>query len=287
MAALERRVAVCALAALSAAGLAGCRGSTPPPQPVAKAESPAAKTDPASPPESAPAAPQSSQPSPPVRDDSAVVVDPGVEDGAPKTLAEAAKAERERRARAGQPVAVINDKTLPKYASQGQITVADPKDKGKKAVAPAGAAAAVQPAAEAHDEQYWRSRALEIRVKWKQAAEDVKELEQRSTELRQQFYGENDPLIRDNRIKPEWDRVLDRLRQAHLDVDAAAQELAKLLEEGRVAGAQPGWLREGEDLEPPGDAKKKPAPPAQSIEPPVLEPPTGPTEDKPPPGALR
>jgi hypothetical protein len=269
MAALRVLAAACLLAALSLS--AACRGTTPAPQPVTKA-------DPAPPSEPAPANPKPDPQTPPVGDDSAVVVDPGVEDGAPKTLAETAKAERERRARAGQPVAVITDKTLHKYASQGQITVADPKDKGKQGTE----GAAVVPGAETvRDEQYWRSRALEIRQRWKQADDDVKELEQRSTELRQQFYLENDPLIRDGRIKPEWDRVLDRLRQAHLDVDAATQELTSFLEEGRVAGAQPGWLREGEDLEPPADAKKKQTPAAQSIEPPVIEPPTGPSEPPP------
>ena len=269
-----RTAAALLLAALGLGLLAGgCRGTAP--QPVAKAESPAPKPDP----EPAPPAAQTPEPA---RDDSAVVVDPGVEDGAPKTLAEAAKAERERRAKSGQPVAVITDKTLPKYASQGQITVADPTDKEK------GQKTAAEPAAgTAHDEPYWRSRGLEIRLRWKAAADDVKDLEQKSTELRQKFYLEDDPLIRDGRIKPEWDRVLDRLRQARLDVEAARQELAQFLEEARVAGAQPGWLREGEEQEPPDEAKKKPPPPAQAIEPPVIEPPMAPTEDTPPPGGRR
>lgn len=274
MGALEARIAAASL--LAVLGLAGCQGTAPRPRPQPVTKAPAAKTEPAPPAEPAPAPSQTAEPA---RDDSAVVVDPGVEDGAPTTLAAAAKAERERRARAGQPVAVITDKTLPKYASQGQITVADPKDKDKNRKEKAAAAEAA-----AHDEQYWRSRGLEIRLRWKAAADDVKDLEQRSVELRQQFYGENDPLIRDNRIKPEWDRVLDRLRQARLDVTAATKELAEFLEEGRIAGAQPGWLREGEDLEPPGETKKEPPPPAQAIEPPELEPPTG---DNPPPGGRR
>jgi hypothetical protein len=202
-----------------------------------------------------------------------VVVDRGAEDGGPVTLADAAKAEKERRARAGQPIAVVTDKTLPKYARKGQITVADPKEQEKKAGATAPTGAPGEPV---RDEPYWRGRALDIRLRWRQAADDVKELEQRSTELRQRFYGEDDLFIRDNQIKPEWDRVLDRLRQARLDADAARQELVQLLEEGRSAGALPGWLREGEDQEPEEESKEKEtATPAQSIEPPVLEPPAG------------
>jgi hypothetical protein len=267
----SRAFLVAALIAVGALGISGCRGTAP--QPVTRKEAPPAKAAPASAPESVPAAKAE-----PPRDDAAVVVDPGADDGKPTSLAEAAKAERDRRARAGQPVAVITDKTLPKYASKGQITVADPKEKDKKATA-AQAAAAEQLV---RDEQYWRGRGLDIRLRWRQAAEDVQELEQRSAELRQRFYGENDPLVRDNRIKPEWDRVLDRLRQARLEVDATRKELAQFLDEGRTAGAQPGWLREGEDQEPPEEPQKKePPPPAQSIEPPVLEPPA---DDRPPGG---
>jgi hypothetical protein len=197
-----------------------------------------------------------------------VVVDPG--DGeAPKTLVEAARAERERRANAGQPAHVINDKTLPGYARKGQITVADPK-KDKKAVTPAAPAAG-----DVQDEAYWRSRARDIRERWRDAAADVKDLEQKATELRQKFYLESDTFTRDNQIKPEWDRVLERLRQARLDVEATQKELADFLEEGRAKSVMPGWLREGEEEEPEElpQQKKEPGSPPQSIEPPVIEPP--------------
>ena len=103
---------------------AGCRGATP--EPVARAEEEKAKAAAAAPAPAAPSTPAASAPQKPApaRDDAPVVVDPGGGDGRPVSLAEAARAEKERRAHAGQPVAVINDKTLPKYAAQGQITVA-------------------------------------------------------------------------------------------------------------------------------------------------------------------
>jgi hypothetical protein len=219
-----------------------------------------------------------------------VVVDAGDEESsaAPKTLVQAAHAERERRAVAGKPVAVITDKNLHQYAAKGQITVADPKEKEKKkpveaavpAPAPAAASSATDPTV--RDEQYWRGHALEIRLRWRAAADEVKRLDQRSTELRQRFYSENDSFVRDNQVKPEWDRVVDRLRQARADADSARVELAGFLEEGRRANALPGWLREGEDQEPPAEPVKKkerlPAP--QSIEPPVL----GENNDRPPGG---
>jgi hypothetical protein len=213
-----------------------------------------------------------------------VVVDPGVDDDhAPRTLVESARVERERRAQAGQSKIVINDKTLPRHASKGQITIADLKEKEKK-----DAAAAPAPEISRNtDEHYWRGKAQDIRERWRQASDDVKELEQKSTELRQKFYLESDIFKRDNQIKPEWDRVIDKLRQARLDSEAAQKELAEFLEEGRAAGVMPGWLREGEDDEPQEGPKKRQdvAPPAQSIEPPVIQPPMFDPSDSPPPPA--
>jgi len=278
------------LTALLAVAAAGCRGTTP--EPVVRAETPPAKTAAAATPAPAPApaAPASSPAE--VRDDDPVVVDPGVDDAElPTTLAETARVERERRSRAGKPTAVINDKNLHTYASKGQITIAaKEKEKDKKASAPTAPAAAdtgnVQPGQPVRDEQYWRGRALDIRERWRQAADDVKKLEQKSTELRQKFYLETDTYSRDTQIKPQWDRVLDKLRQARLDSEEAQKELAEFLEEGRVADVMPGWLREGEDDEPePTPAKKTTQPAAESIEPPVME---TPVIDPPPaPGGSR
>lgn len=265
--------------------LMGCRG-TPPPVARADSSEKTEKTPPAQPAPD-PAAPDA-QPAPAApRGDEAVVVESGDEgeSATPKTLVQAAHAERERRAAAGKPVAVITDKNLHQYAAKGQITVADPKKKetppvAASAPAPAAAPSPTDPAV--RDEQYWRGHALEIRLRWRAAADEIKRLEQRSTELRQRFYSENDSFVRDNQVKPEWDRVVDRLRQARADADSARVELAGFLEEGRRANALPGWLREGEDQEPPAEPEKKkqrlPAP--QSIEPPVL----GENNDERPPG---
>jgi hypothetical protein len=247
---------------------AGCGGGTAP-EPVTretpeKTSPPVAEPTPEQTPAAAPA-PQEAKP----RDAQPIVVDPG-ESGEPKTLVEAARAEKERRASAGQSTHVINDKTLPKYARQGQITIADPKKKSAGQRPPA-----VGPTGEIRDEAYWRSRARDIRERWRDAAEDVKELEQRATELRQKFYLESDTFTRDNQIKPEWDRVLERLRRAKLDVEATQKELAEFLDEGRTADVMPGWLREGEEEEPEQlpKRKKETGAPSQSIEPPVIEPP--------------
>jgi hypothetical protein len=209
------------------------------------------------------------------------------------TLAQAAKAERERKAEAEPPRIVITNKNLHRYAKGGQLTVADAKKKkgaaaggaagagtgtagataiaagGSRTVAAGGAdkgraaAAAIE-----RDESWWRGRALDIRERWRKAAERVKGLEQDVSDWRRRFYAQDDPWVRDGQIKPAWDHALEELRASRAAVEAAKKELADFLEEGRVAGALPGWLREGIDLEP---KEEPPADPTQAIETPIYK----------------
>ena len=238
---------------------AGCAVSPAPP-----ASPPAAKPKPAVP-EPTPAATPAPAPTPtPAPPPNTVVLDSGGQtEASGRSLAESARAAREQRAHAAPPAHVITDKNIKQYAAKGQITVAVP---GKK---PEAAETEETPAV--RDEQYWRSRALEVRLRWRKAADDVKELEQSAAGWRRRFYAENDPYVRSGQIKPEWDRVLDRLEEARAEAEAAKTELAELLEEGRTAGALPGWLREGVDEEP----KEEPEPSNEHkvIEPPKVEPP--------------
>ena len=202
-----------------------------------------------------------------------IVVDtPDFDPEAQLTLAEAAKVERERKAEAAPPRIVINNKTIHRYAKGGQLTVAEPKKKPAPAPpAPAAAAAGATPAAVAplaRDEKYWRGRALEIRQRWRKASDRIKELEEDIGLLRRRFYAQDDPYVRDGQIKPAWDHALDELRESRAAVQAAKKELTDFLDEGRIAGALPGWLREGVDLEP---KQEKPVDPTQPIETPIYK----------------
>jgi hypothetical protein len=239
------------------AALAGCGAPAPA---LRRPEPPAPQAVPAPTPEPTPAEPvpaPTPKPEEEERGDAVVVLDPGGEpESSPHTLVEAARAERERRAHAAPSAIVINDKNLKQHAT-GQLTVATP---GKKT------ADTADPEQPVRDEQYWRSRALEIRLRWRHAADDMKELETSANGWRRSFYAEKDPNVRNARIKPEWDRALDRLEEARTEVETAKKELADLLEEGRTAGALPGWLREGVDQEP----KEEPEP---SNEHKVIDPP--------------
>ena len=191
------------------------------------------------------------------------------------TLAEAAKAERERKAQAAPPKIVINDKTIHRYAQGGQLTVAVPKKKagspaagGSSAAGASGKAAATAATPIERDEAYWRGRALEIRQRWRKAADRIKELEGDINLWRRRFYAEDDPYVRDGQIKPAWDRALDELRDSRAAAAAAKKELADFQEEGRAAGALPGWMREGVDLEP---KEEKPVDPMAPIETPIYK----------------
>jgi hypothetical protein len=210
-------------------------------------------------------------------DASVIVVDtPDFDPESQLTLAEAAKAERERKAEAVPTRIIINNKTIHRYAKGGQLTVAEPKKKAAPAAAPqapaastaGGTAAPAAIAPLARDEKYWRGRALEIRQRWRKASDRIKELEEDVALLRRRFYAQDDPYVRDGQIKPAWDRALDELRESRAAVQTAKKELTDFLDEGRIAGALPGWLREGVDLEP---KEEKPVDPTQPVETPIYK----------------
>jgi hypothetical protein len=235
-----------------------------PPRPVTAAKP--ATPPPGTPQEAAaPAtpAPGDGNPKPePARGSKVIVVDSGDDAAAhPKTLVEAAHEERERRAHAREPVAVITNKSLPH--SKGQLTYAQPTT---KAAAAKGEKGKEKAAGETRDEAYWRKRGLDIRQRWHDAADQISKLEQEVADWRRRFYSQDDPAVRDAQVKPEWDRALDQLQHKKEEVVSTRHELDAYLDEGRQAGALPGWLREGADLEP-----AQPKPPAASTE--AIEPP--------------
>ncbi len=204
----------------------------------------------------------------PKEDKSLVIIDPGARDPAehPRSLAEAARVERERRGEAPPADIVITDKNLSEYAV-GHLTVADTSNEAADAIAEELSELEREMA---EKEAYWRNGARQIRQEWRDAFDAIEELEAKVFDLRQQFYREDDGFYRDAEIKPAWDRAIDQLEEARRDVEAKQQELAVFLEEGREAGALPGWLREGIELEPKPPAKQDSV--AKPSEPVIYEP---------------
>ena len=163
------------------------------------------------------------------------------------TLVESARAERNRRGEAQKTQIVIIDKNLSAYAT-GQLTETE---SSTTVITNESLGSETRDEMDlALDEAYWRDRGYDIRLAWKEAGERIEELEGDVFNLRMRFYAEDDPFYRDAQIKPAWDHAIEELNRAREEVDLKQQELAEFMEEGRVAGALPGWLREGIELEP-------------------------------------
>lgn len=257
MGAPERRL----LAVLTALGglAAGCasgraREDAParplPPQAVTtRTPSPEAAPPPAATTASAPTGSEARDlvPSPPSADDPTVLVidDPAGDEG-PATLVEAAARARDERSRMAPPMARITNDNLSAHAEGGVLTIASPSNEGEDGEAADGAA----PGEPTTEETYWRQRGLEIRERWREAHDAIPLLSAKVEELRTRFYATDDPYVRDGQVKPEWDRAIADLEEARFRAGQGAEEVAQYLEDGRRAGALPGWLREGIELEP-------------------------------------
>jgi hypothetical protein len=245
---------ITALLLLLASLVAACAASRKPTLPTrsvrtSTTEAPAgpAPPSPGSAAAPSPGAPAPPSPMPPV---TIVIDDPTPEADAPSLL-EASRLARERRETARPPIAVITNQNLAEYAKRGNLTIAQPAAKPASSEAEATNDEA-EPAAPGpvRDEFYWRDGVRELREKWRQAADELADLQEKAAALRQQFYSEDDPYYRDSRIKPAWDRVLDRLTEAKTEVQQDREKLDAFLEDGRKSEALPGWLREGIELEP-------------------------------------
>ncbi len=251
-----------AVGLMALAVLAGCGGSRQPeplPSQTVTKITPQLEPPPAPP------------PLPPVREvqptrTTVKVIEQGGEPNKPLTLLEASQLARAQKQNAPPPVAEINDENLAEYAAGGDIIIltsepAAPAPQLQPNAAPPTAAAAselpvVTPDG-LRDEKYWRSRAIELRMGWRRAVDLIEELELENAALRQQFYAEEDDYLRDTQIKPSWDRVLDRLEQLRERSQRYEQDLESFVEEGRLSGAQQGWLNEGWELEPTAEEKTR------------------------------
>jgi hypothetical protein len=180
-------------------------------------------------------------------DPTTVVLDPGEDDSEqPQSLFAASQAEKQRREEAGESKIVLTNKNLKEY-SKGQLTFVegDEASMGGEVTDREGVVAG-----EEEDEEYWRNRVLEIRLGWRESIDLITELESEVARLRREFYAEDDPFYRDSQIKPAWDEALEDLEQAKRDARQAQLDLERTMDQGHRAGALPGWLREGVEIEP-------------------------------------
>jgi hypothetical protein len=189
----------------------------------------------------------------------------------PPSLYEASLRARAERAAQGERAAiVVTDETLQEQARRGQLTVAKgapPDEEGGEGpdaraaasgdAGPAGSATAVP---QESSEAYWRRRVRDARLRWREAVDQARELEEEAARLRWEFYATDDGYYRDSQVKPAWDRAIEELELARDQAEFERRSVELVLEEGRRAGALPGWLREGLDLEPAEEEAAGPPP---------------------------
>ncbi len=202
------------------------------------------------------------------------VIDAGGDSENPKTLVEASRIAKAQKARDGsrEPIAKITDENLHEYAEDGKIIVLESEPAAPRLDLVAQQAKP-EDSGDVRSEDYWRTRALELRMGWRRSVDRIQELELESAALRQQFYAEEDPYLRDSQLKPSWDRVLDLLEDLRDRAGRYEQELDLFVAEGRRAGALQGWLNQGWELEPTEQERDRIEQLAahQSIDPPILD----------------
>lgn len=185
----------------------------------------------------------------PKRDPTVIPIESAGRKSQPRSLWEASTAARAKRADAPRARISIRDDNLQDF-QDGKVTIGEarrPPAGETEAGAPQEEDAAAEPV---RGEEHWRASVLDLRLRLRAAVDDLAELEERAASLRRSFYAQDDPFFRDGEIKPAWDRTLDRIEETRRDILQLHRELAATLEEGREAGALPGWLREGAELEP-------------------------------------
>lgn len=218
-----------------------------------------------------PEAPPALPPPPPIRDlpatapKSVKVISEGAEEAQP-SLIEASRMAKARKKNSGEsrPVIEITDENLKEFSSGGQIFVleagepgaesATPESAGSskselpavefgpRAEAPSEGVVAAERSPEAERELFWRQSVSEVRGALRYTLDALRRLELESSMLRQQFYSEADPFVRDSEIKPRWDRTLDQLHSLRMKVNDDRGALSSLLAEAKRAGISPDWL---------------------------------------------
>ncbi len=185
------------------------------------------------------------------------VIDPGGDPGRPTSLVEASRLAKSQKGETQEPIATINDDNLHEYAEGGDVIVLESEPAAPGPQSEPAAVTNPAPEGTGQGEDYWRTRALELRMGWRRTVDRVQELELEAAALRQQFYAEEDPYIRDSQLKPAWDRVLDRLDQLRDRSARYDQDLDIFIDEGRRAGALQGWLNQGWELEPSPEERER------------------------------
>lgn len=218
-----------------------------------------AQVEPAGPTPVLPAALPNLPPPPPIREVSpsvpvaVKVLSDGKEGNTQPSLIEASRMAKAKKREVGEarPVIEITDDNLRDYSNGGQVFVLESGESSNSnavdQVAPTSADASEKAVGteNADQELFWRQSVSELRTGLRRTVDDLKRIDLESTLLRQQFYSETDPFVRDSEIKPRWDRALDQLSALRKKAKEDRSALAAMLTEAKKSGIAAEWLEDG------------------------------------------
>lgn len=162
--------------------------------------------------------------------------------GVGQSLAETVRAAgaAKKRKESRPPISITNE-TLVTDPTKGRLTTASPRPESST---PAAGEARPTPGPAEEAEAYWRERMHSARARVEELREHVRQFEQESKKLENDFYSWDDGRYRDGVIKPAWDKKREELVTGRRELEQAEKDLSELPEKARKAGALPGWLRE-------------------------------------------
>ena len=164
-----------------------------------------------------------------------------------QSLAEAAKKEKERRARLkGKKARVITNDELRKVRKTTAVVVVRTQPPEKKTQTPLTQASSLNketPQAEIIDEEtFFREKKRALEQAWDKTKEYVSLLTTKMNGLWQEYNTMDDMTSRDS-IRKEMDETKKKLDKAQKEEGKAKKELDTFLREARKKGIPPGWFR--------------------------------------------
>jgi hypothetical protein len=171
--------------------------------------------------------------------------------GNAQSLAELAKKEKERRAKAQANAKVITNKDTSKYKG-GALTTSSGSTRGSRTVSKKSAGATTETVEESENtepmdffgrpESFWRQTFSDARQLVESLSNESKVLNLRIAELQNRFYSEDNGFKQQD-IQRQIQKTIYEQDLNRDNLEKAKKALQELETEARKSGALPGWLR--------------------------------------------
>ena len=168
-----------------------------------------------------------------------------------QSLAELAKKEKERRAKAQENAKVITNKDASLYIGGALTTSSGTKAKSQKAASAATETVEESGEVEPVDffgrpESFWKQTFSDARKRVEDLENEANVLKLRITDLQNSFYSEDNGFKQQD-IQREIQKAIYEQDLNRDNLTRAQKELQELEVEARKSGALPGWLRANND----------------------------------------